>query len=75
MVANPITFGEIAAWARLTGREPSPWEIGVLRQMDQAALEAMAKKLAKKSDPKQPARREIDPDDWQALDRVLDRMG
>ena len=71
MAPNPITFGDIESWARLTGRNPNHWEIDVLRQMDRAALEQMAKK----SEQKGPVRREIDPDDWKALDRALGGLG
>lgn len=68
---NPISYVEIAAWARLTGREPSPWEVSLLKRMDGAALAAYAKKAPGAKAPP----REIKPDDWQALDRALDRMG
>jgi hypothetical protein len=67
---NPIGYPDIAAWARLTGREPTPWEVSVLRRMDNALLES----LAKKSDPKKVGL-EIAPDDWQSLERALDRLG
>lgn len=30
----PLTYQDIAAWARLTGADPSPWEIGVLKRLD-----------------------------------------
>lgn len=36
--ANPITFPEIDAWARLTRSEPTPWEIGLIRRIDAAIL-------------------------------------
>lgn len=32
--ANPITFVDIQAWARLTHREPTPWEVKTLRRLD-----------------------------------------
>jgi hypothetical protein len=35
---SPISFGEIAAWARLMRIRPSPNEVGVLRRLDQAFL-------------------------------------
>jgi hypothetical protein len=66
---NPIGFCDIEAWARLTGRRPIPWEVETLRRMDDATLLA----VAKKSDGGEA--RQIAPDDWQALDRALDRMG
>jgi hypothetical protein len=66
---NAIGYGELQAWARLTGRDPSPWEVSVLRRMDAAMLS----KLTKKSGKTQAS--EIAPDDWEALDRALDRLG
>jgi len=33
-----ITFAEIEAWARLTGREVRYWEVGVLKGLDAAWL-------------------------------------
>lgn len=62
------------AWSRLTGQEPTPWEVSVLRRMDAAALNAIAGKTPQKSKPT-PKRPEIMPDNWQALDRMLDQMG
>lgn len=35
---NPIGFVELEAWARLTGRQPTPWEIAALRALDAAWL-------------------------------------
>jgi hypothetical protein len=77
--ANPIGYGEIEAWARLTGNDPTPWEVSVLRRMDIAALEKFAKKApktagGKKKDQKQ-ASEQIKPDDWQAIDKMLNRLG
>lgn len=39
---NPIGFGEVEAWARLTGRSPRPWEVTALRRMDALRLELAA---------------------------------
>lgn len=36
--ANPITYPDLLAWAQLTGCDPSPWEISVLRRLDVAAM-------------------------------------
>lgn len=33
----PITYQDIEAWARLTGRKPRPWEVGVIKALDTAA--------------------------------------
>lgn len=41
--ANPISYLEIDAWARLTGCAPSPWEVSVLRRMDAATMTRQAK--------------------------------
>jgi hypothetical protein len=67
--ANPIGFAEIEAWARLTGQEPTPWEVSVLRRMDTAALEEMAKKSAAQTNGS--GRKEFDPDDWEGFDKAL----
>lgn len=31
---NPITYGEVEAWSRLTGIGLQTWEVAVLRQLD-----------------------------------------
>lgn len=41
--AGPLTFGEIAAWAGLTGITPHPWEVEALKAMDRAYLASVAK--------------------------------
>lgn len=41
--ANPITYPDIDAWARLTGCAPTGWEVSVLRRMDAASMAASAK--------------------------------
>jgi len=33
---NPISYAELDAWARLTGRRLTPWEVAALRTLDQA---------------------------------------
>lgn len=42
--ANPISFFEIEAWARLTRSHPSPFEVRLLRSVDDAYLAKLAKK-------------------------------
>ncbi|WP_420136098.1 phage tail assembly chaperone [Sinorhizobium meliloti] len=37
-LANPISFGEIEAFCRLTGALIDPWELSVIRRMDQVVL-------------------------------------
>lgn len=41
MGPGPITFQDIDAWARLTGRHPTPWEVSVIRQLDGLWLSIM----------------------------------
>jgi hypothetical protein len=41
--AGPLTFGEIAAWAGLTGARPQAWEVEALKAMDRAYLASVAK--------------------------------
>ena len=36
MAVNPITYQDIDAWSRLTGRQPSPWEVSILVGLDDA---------------------------------------
>lgn len=36
--ALPIGFGEIKAWAELTGTCPSPWEVQAIRSLDREYL-------------------------------------
>ncbi|WP_437411788.1 phage tail assembly chaperone [Sinorhizobium meliloti] len=41
--ANPISFGEIEAFCRLTGALIDPWELSVIRRMDQVVLSIINK--------------------------------
>ena len=41
---NPITFAEIEAWARLSGHEPTPFEVSLLTRLDDALLSKPAEK-------------------------------
>lgn len=41
--ADPITFGDIDAWARLTRLSPTPWEVALIRRIDSAILPRMNK--------------------------------
>ena len=70
---NPIGYADIEAWARLTCRDPTPWEVSALRRMDNAALEESAKKSATKTT--NGPGRQFDPDDWEAFDRALGKVG
>ena len=40
---QPIPYAEIEAWARLTGRQPQPWEVEWLRELDAVWLAAPKK--------------------------------
>lgn len=44
---NPICYAEIAAWAALTGRDPSPFEVGCIARLDRAELSAIAQRNRK----------------------------
>jgi hypothetical protein len=35
---NPLSYGEVDAWARLMDRQPSPWEVGLLMRLDDTFL-------------------------------------
>lgn len=48
---NPISYGEIDAWARLTGRAPSAHDVRLYAELDRLVLEhyaELAGKFAKK---------------------------
>jgi hypothetical protein len=36
--ASPISYAEIAAWARLTGVKPAAWEVKAIRALDDDLL-------------------------------------
>lgn len=36
---QPLSYSEIAAWARLAGEDPAPWEVAALRTLDRAWAE------------------------------------
>ena len=42
--ANPIGFGEIKAWAELTGRCPTPLEVHALRRLDLTYITVFGRK-------------------------------
>lgn len=44
MAANPISFAEMAAYFAFRGERPEQWEVGVLRRLDQVALNSFVKK-------------------------------
>lgn len=35
---NPIGYQDILAWSRLTGHRPDPWEIALIREIDNLDL-------------------------------------
>jgi hypothetical protein len=48
--ANPISFQEIESFCRLTGALISPWELSVIRRIDQAVLAVINKTGGKRQD-------------------------
>ena len=40
----PIGWSDLAAWASLTGRSPTPWEVSVLRSLDRVLREQAGSK-------------------------------
>lgn len=40
---NPISFADLAAWAAMTGAEPTEWEVAAIREMDRAFLSEHSK--------------------------------
>lgn len=51
---DPISFGEMEAWARLTKRAPSVDEVQTMRRIDVAYLRMYAAEAAKRAAPKKP---------------------
>jgi hypothetical protein len=45
MGPNPIAWTDLAAWAALTGTDPSPFEVRTLLAIDRAWLEQQAAAL------------------------------
>jgi hypothetical protein len=45
MGPNPIAWADLAAWAALTGTEPSPFEIRTIMAIDRAWLEEQARAI------------------------------
>lgn len=43
---NPLGYGEIAAWAKLTGRRPTRFEVAVLRALDGVFFRQVSKDRA-----------------------------
>lgn len=46
---NPIGFPDIRFWAELSGERPSPWEVLMIRRLDQIYISVCAKRAAEKS--------------------------
>jgi|TARA_A100001391_G_scaffold205427_1_gene206150 hypothetical protein len=44
---SPIGYEAIAAWARLCGEDPEPWEIEAIERMDDAFMTEAAKQKPK----------------------------
>lgn len=41
MQVSPITYSELDAWSRLTGRHLAPWEVLTIRALDDLLLRQM----------------------------------
>jgi hypothetical protein len=48
--ANPISYQEIESFCRITGAMISPWELSVIRRIDQAVLAILNKTGRSKSE-------------------------
>ncbi|MCA1973885.1 MAG: hypothetical protein LDL44_13685, partial [Caenispirillum sp.] len=46
---QPLSYGEIAAYAALHGLAPTPWEVGVLRDLDREYLKHAAEQAARET--------------------------
>ncbi len=51
-----LSWVDLDAWCRLTGADPSPWELDVIGMLDGAFFEAVTPKKATTADPKGAAR-------------------
>lgn len=38
--AGPLTFTEIKSWAELTGNQPLPWEVEIIKNLDKIYWES-----------------------------------
>ncbi|WP_146203698.1 hypothetical protein [Azospirillum sp. TSO5] len=75
MGPSPITYQDILAWSRLTGRRPSPWEVSVIRELDSLWLSIMPNPKST-SNPLITESGEIDTKAIkQSVDRFFDMMG
>lgn len=51
MAANPISYLEVDAYARLNQVDLTAWEVGLIRRLDDAVLKAATERAAKPSKP------------------------
>jgi len=63
---NAISYQEIAAWAALTARKPNPWEVRLLRLIDNAILARLSERSEHPDGIK-----EIEVDDVEGLTSLL----
>lgn len=47
---GPISYSEIRAWSGLTGRQPSPFEIDLIKRLDLTYLEQQNDRRSRASD-------------------------
>lgn len=64
----PISYSEIEAYGRLTGQQPSPWEVEQIKALDGLALRIWSEKATKKA-----PRDRAAGNDAVGIDRVLGR--
>jgi hypothetical protein len=57
MGPNPIAWADLAAWAALTGTEPSPFEVRTIMAIDRAWLEEQARTVTRTPPPAPPPSR------------------
>lgn len=41
VAANPISYQDVMAWAQLTDRDPTPWEVHLLLRLDDTMLASL----------------------------------
>ena len=69
--SNPITFVDLEAWSRLTGRRFRPWEVDVIRSLDMAVMTMRAKRAEKDRQQSGKPSGEIMMDDLEGFQRVF----
>lgn len=47
----PLSWEGIDGWARMTGQTPSPWDISILKRLDEVYMESLVPKAKGKGTP------------------------